>query len=90
MTDFENEMYESANEAVLFCAAYLSEKRERAAALYLEGLDSICDQMTARIARSRLAAAWQQTNDKYAQHMLTAAFNAVERAMNAPVLLATG
>lgn len=89
-TDFENETYESANEALLSCHAYLLEMKERGAAIYLEGLDYICDQVTARVAHTRLAAAQQKTNDSAARYMITSALQAVERALNTPVLLATG
>jgi hypothetical protein len=85
---FENETYESANEAVLFCKMYLEEKDQADAAIYLEGLDPICDQRTGRVARSCLVAAQQRTNDDQAMHVVTLALNAVDRALRTPVLLA--
>lgn len=87
-TELINEMYESANEAVLFCQMYLEERGQSDAAVFIEGLDPICDRITGRVARGRLVAAAQRTNDSAARHIITLALNAVDRALETPVLLA--
>jgi hypothetical protein len=87
-TELMNETYESANEAVLFCQMYLEERGQADAVVYIEGLDPICDLVTGRIARDRLVAASYRTNDSAARHVITLALNAVDRALQTPVLLA--
>jgi hypothetical protein len=87
-TEHNTDTYESANEALLFCKMYLEEKGLADAAIYLEGLDHVCDHRTGRVAWSCLVAASQRVNDVSAMHFVTLALNAVERALQAPVLLA--
>jgi hypothetical protein len=89
-TELENSTYESAYEALLFCKMYLEEKGQVDAASYLEGLDPVCDQLTGRVARGRLVAAQRRISDSSAQHIVTLALNAIDRALHTPVLLATG
>ena len=87
-TELISDTYESANEAVLFCQTYLEESGQADAVVFIEGLDPICDQVTGRVARGRLIAAAQRTNDVAARHVITLALNAVDRALQTPVLLA--
>ncbi len=89
---YETESYETTFETLAFCKAYLEERQQLDAALYLEGLVSVCDQATAREARGRLVAAEKHVrdDDDSARHVIILAINAVERALGAPVLLATG
>lgn len=87
---YETESYETTSETLAFCKAYLEERRQLDAALCLEGLVSVCDQATAREARGRLVAAEKHVRDDSARHVIILAINAVERALGAPVLLATG
>jgi hypothetical protein len=80
--------YDTANEAVLFCKEYLEERRLSDAASYLEGLDAITDQNSSGTAHARLEAVKKLVRDPRAQHAITLALNAVERALQEPVLLA--
>jgi hypothetical protein len=79
----DTEMFETANEAVLFCHSYLLEKGEAAAAVYLEGLDCISDLRGARIAYNRLVAAEQRTVSQAVRYAVTSALRAVERTLDA-------
>ena len=73
-------IFENAQEAVLNCQAYLVERGERTAAVYLEGLD-ITDKAGASAAYKQLVAAESHVQDALAQHMFTSALWAVERAL---------
>lgn len=82
-----NSMYETANEAVLLCHAYLLEGGERAAAGCLEGLHDIHDELTASKAYDRIrAAARLLVHTSSARYPLVSALHAVERLL--PVQLA--
>lgn len=88
MAQTDSTVFETASEAVLFCQAYLLEKGERTAAIYLEGLDCVCDPRSARIAHGRLVAAEQRTTGREARYAVISALRAVERALDLPALQA--
>ncbi len=87
-TELDNERYDAANEAVLFCLTFLSEREEHTAASCIEGLDAITNQRTGRIAYNRLLAAQRCTRDTEAKYALNAAMHTVERALHVQALLA--
>lgn len=77
-----NSMYETANEAVLLCHAYLLEEGERDAAGCLEGLCDIHDERTADKACDRIrAATGLLMRPSSAKYLLVSALHAVERLL---------
>jgi hypothetical protein len=87
-TELDNDRYDAANEAVLFCLTFLSEREEHTAASCIEGIDAIIDQRTGRIAYNRLLAAHRCTRDVAAKYTLSTAMHTVERALHVQALLA--
>jgi hypothetical protein len=85
--DHNFEHYESASEALLFCRSYLQEQQQRSAD-YLEGLDAIESPTMCRVALGRLRTALSRADGSAAQHVITLALNAVERALGTRQLLA--
>jgi hypothetical protein len=77
---FDNTMYETANEAFLFCRATLLRRGNLVAARYLEGLDPIHQPSLARVALQALHAAKPYARGESLEYV-NIAIDAMERAL---------
>lgn len=78
---FENSMYETANEAVLFCKEYLERNGHADVACDLDNLCPITDQAMAAYAREVLVRVQKNVRSRKAAEYVAIARSTVDRAL---------
>lgn len=78
---FDNSMYETANEAVLFCKEYLAQNGHAHVARDLENLNPVTGQAMAEFARASLTQAQKNVRGPKAAEYVRIALNTIDRAL---------